>query len=125
MTDWKVRSQSDSDEWIERHLWPFLSETNFVLSGGDLQHLGGLLLDADGVDHTPSWRHWGHTLAPWANQHWKARPSGLGLTDWSRAKRPWEYLDFYSYDNLSYLIADYDYWLEGLESVFRQNTAAT
>jgi len=52
-----------------------------------------------------------------------ARPAGLGATDWTRAARPWEYLDFCSHDNLSYLIADYDQWLKALHEILLSNNA--
>ena len=117
-----VLNGSDSDAWFEEHLWPFLTETHFVVSGGDQQLLatvsGCELIGADGLDHTPTWRHWGGVVADWANLHWFARPSGLGKTKWTRAERPWEYLDFYSGEYLAYLIADYDLWLERLQEVF-------
>jgi len=119
---WEVLKESDSDVWYQEHLWPFLSETHFVLSGGDLQATGCSLFGIDGLDHTPSWRHWGYILAEWANSHWVARPSGLGQTDWTRAARPWEYMDFYSHGYLAYLIVDYDLWLEKLNVVLSHNT---
>lgn len=113
--------ESANDVWYQEHLWPFLSETHFVLSGSDMQvGTGCSLIGADGLDHTPTWRHWGGILADWANLHWVSRPSALGETEWARAARPWEYLDFYSHDSLSYLIADYDLWLERLNEVLSQ-----
>ncbi len=108
---------SDDDDWYAEHLMPFLSETHFVLSGGDVQSFGGSLVCTDGHDRMVSWRHWGEILAEWANQHWMARPGGLGPTAWTRAERPWEYLDFYSHDHLSYLIQDYDRWLVALGAI--------
>lgn len=102
--------EDNSQEWYEQRLWPFLSETSMVLSAGDLFATGCLLLDLNSVDHTPSWRHWGEILAGWANKHWVSRPAGLGTTDWLRANRPWQYLDFYSQGYLSPVIAEYDVW---------------
>jgi len=116
--------ESNDDMWYPEHLWPFLSETQFVLSGGDLQATECLLIGTDGLDHTPSWRQWGSILADWANHHWVDRPAGLGQTDWTRAARPWEYLDFYNHEYLSYLIADYDLWLKNLNEVLSQSRAA-
>jgi len=96
--------------WYEQHLWPFLSETHLVLSAGDLFATGCSLLDSTGIDHTATWRHWGEIVADWANRHWVPRPAGIGRTAWTRAKRPWEYLDFYDHANLSDLIDGYDGW---------------
>lgn len=117
----KPLEESDSDAWLEKHLWPFMAETHFVLSGEDMQTLTTAahceLIGAEGLDHTPSWRHWGGVLADWANLHWFIRPSGLGQTDSARVARPWTYLDFYSREYLSYLIMDYDLWIERLVQV--------
>jgi len=118
-----ILDESNDDAWYQQHLWPFLSETHFVLSGGDLQLTGCSLFGADGLNHTPSWRHWGWILAAWANHHWMDRPAGLGQTDWARAARPWEYLDFYSHDYLSYLITDYDQWLKALHKILLSSNA--
>ncbi|QIF04148.1 hypothetical protein [Roseimicrobium sp. ORNL1] len=116
---------NDADAWYQEHLWPFLTETHFVLSGGDLALTGCSLFGADGLNYSPSWRHWGGILAAWANQHWMSRPAGLGSTNWTRASRPWEYLDFYSHDYLSYAIADYDYWLESIGKILRLSNEMT
>ncbi|MCE9545541.1 MAG: hypothetical protein K8T25_08495 [Planctomycetia bacterium] len=102
--------EDNRSEWYQTHLWPFLSETQMVLSAGDLQATGCLLLDTAGVDHFPTWRHWGQVMAEWANQFWVPRPSGLGKTKWYRAQRPWEYLDFYDHAYLSGVVAEYDAW---------------
>lgn len=102
--------EDDSDEWYQGHLWPFLSDTHMVVAAGDLQWSGCSLLDADGVDHFPTWRQWGEVVAGWANRFWVPRPGGLGQTEWYRARRPWEYLDFYDHAYLSGVIAGYDTW---------------
>ena len=94
--------EDQRDEWYKVHLWPFLSETHLILSAGDLFATDCLLLDSAGIDHSPTWRHWGRIVADWANQHWMARPVG--------ADRPWNYLDFYAYAYLSYHIEGYDTW---------------
>jgi hypothetical protein len=86
--------EDNRDEWYEAHVWPFLSETHFVVTAGDLFANGWSLVDTARVDRTPSWRHWGGVIADWANRNWLARPGGVGKTDRSRATRPWEYLDF-------------------------------
>lgn len=104
------RPEDNSDEWYEGHLWPFLSETHLVLAAGDLQATGCSLLDPDGVDHFPTWRHWGEVVARWANRYWVPRPGGLGPPAWHDATRPWEYLDFYDHAYLSGVIAGYDAW---------------
>lgn len=116
--------ESNNDQWYREHLWPFLSETHFVVSGGDRQLTRCSLFGLDGLDHTPTWRHWGQILAEWANSRWVRRPAGLGKTRWSRAARPWEYLDFYSYAYLSDLIADYDSWCEALKEILLLSNAA-
>ena len=102
--------EDNRDEWYESHLWPFLSETHFVVTAGDLFMNDWSLSDAARVDHTPSWRQWGGVIADWANRHWVARPAGGGKTDWSRAKRPWEYLDFYMDVYLTDVIEGYLDW---------------
>jgi hypothetical protein len=102
--------ENQQAEWYEQHLWPFLSETHFVLAGGDLFATGCSLLDSTGIDHTPTWSHWGQIVADWANRYWIPRPEGLGRTNWSRARRRWEYPDFSNHAGLSYLIDGYDTW---------------
>jgi hypothetical protein len=104
------RPEDNSDAWYQAHLWPFLSETHMVLAAGDLQATGCLLLDTAGVDHFPTWRYWGEVVAGWANRFWVPRPAGLGQTEWYRAERRWQYLDFYHHDYLSGVIAGYDEW---------------
>lgn len=104
------RPEDNSDEWYQSHLWPFLSETHMVLAAGDLQATGCSLLDLDGVDHFPTWRYWGEVVAGWANRFWVPRPAGLGHTKWYRAKRRWQYLDFYDHAYLSGVIEEYDDW---------------
>jgi len=98
------------DDWYEARLWPFLSETNLILTAGDLFGNDWSLIDPLGVDHTPTWRQWGGLVADWANQHWPARPAGLGQTRRSQAARPWEYLDFYMDVYLETFIEDYTAW---------------
>jgi hypothetical protein len=48
------------------------------------------------------------------------------LTHYERilAKRPWNYLGFYSHEYLAYLIADFDEWLKTLKNVLQQSNAA-
>jgi hypothetical protein len=120
----KGDGEAGDDAWYLAHVWPFLSETHLVVSGEDLQMTGCLLTGADGLDYTTTWRHWGSLVADWANLHWIERPAGLGTTKWTRAARPWEYLDFYSNEHLSYLIAGYDIWLKKLNAVLSHNAAA-
>jgi hypothetical protein len=105
--------EDQRQEWYASHLWPFLTETHFVLTGGDLLN-GWSLVDTVGIDHTPTWRHWGELVADWANQHWMARPGGLGRSKWSQAKRPWEYLDFYMDVYLSNVIEGYAEWRDAV-----------
>ena len=102
--------EDNRDEWYESHLWPFLSETHFVVTAGDLFPNGWSLVDAARVDHTPTWRQWGGVVADWANRHWLTRPGGVGETGWSRAARPWEYLDFYMDVYLTGVIERYVDW---------------
>lgn len=102
--------EDNSDKWYQAHLWPFLSETHMVLAAGDIQETGCSLLDSVGVDHFPTWRYWGEVVAEWANRFWVPRPAGLGRTNWYRAKRPWQYLDFYDYFYLAGVIEGYDAW---------------
>lgn len=104
------RPEDNSDEWYHGHLWPFLSDTHMVLAAGDLQASGCSLLDADGVDHFPTWRYWGEVVAGWANRFWVPRPGGLGPPAWHNAERAWEYLDFYDHGYLSGVMAEYDVW---------------
>ncbi len=121
----ELLEECDHDGWYTEHLWPFLSETHMVMSGGDRQLTGCCLLGTDGLDHSPSWRHWGHVVSEWANVRWASRPVGLGRTTWTRKARPWEYLDFYSRDDLSYLVADYDQWIEALGKILELKNANT
>jgi hypothetical protein len=104
------RPEDNSAEWYQAHLWPFLAETHMVLAAGDLQATGCTLLDTAGVDHFPTWRYWGEVVAGWANKFWVLRPAGLGQTNWYRAQRPWQYLDFYDHAYLSGVIQGYDDW---------------
>jgi hypothetical protein len=104
------RPEDNSAEWYQGHLWPFLTETNMVLSAGDLQATGCSLLDSTGVDRFPTWLLWGELVAEWANRFWVPRPAGLGQTNWYRARRPWQYLDFYDHAYLSGVIEGYDRW---------------
>jgi len=104
------RSEDNSDGWYQAHLWPFLSDTHMVLAAGDLQATGCSLLDSAGVDHFPTWRLWGEIVAEWANRFWVTRPAGLGQTRWYRARRRWQYMDFYDHAYLSGVIEGYDEW---------------
>lgn len=87
-----------------------------MITGGDLQ-LSFDIVDDEGGWRLFSWREWGYIMAEWANAHWLKRPGGLGDTDWTRANRPWEYLDFYSFCHLDYLVDGYGAWLEALQDV--------
>ncbi|MBO6935291.1 MAG: hypothetical protein JJ863_09950 [Deltaproteobacteria bacterium] len=109
---------AENSGWLETRLFPFLSETHLVLSGGDLW-TGFDLLDPDGRDMTPTWRTWGDWLATWANQHWMSRPTGLGPTELARRARPWEYLDFYMRTYVDYLFEDYGQWADTALAVLR------
>jgi hypothetical protein len=62
------------------------------------------------MDYFPTWRYWGEVVAGWANRFWVARPAGLGQTQWYRAQRPWQYMDFYDHAYLSGVIDGYDDW---------------
>jgi hypothetical protein len=106
----------DDELWTKQVLGPFLTESHFVLTGGDLQ-LSFDILDQEGVWRLFSWRHWGYIMADWANSHWLPRPAGLGKTPWSQAQRDWEYLDFYSFDYFDYLVEGYAEWIEALGRV--------
>jgi len=122
-------AEDQRDEWYERHLWPFLSETHLVLAGGDLFATGRGLLDSAGIDRTPAWRQWGAILAEWANAgHWFARPAGSGRTRRSQAARPWEYIDFYMTEYLVPYIDGYVEWRDAvwrvLEAREQEHTAA-
>jgi hypothetical protein len=102
--------EDNRDEWYATHLSPFLSETQFVLTAGDLFGNDWSLIDTSNVDHTPTWRQWGGEVADWANKHWVARPGGLGKTTRSREKRLWEYLDFYMDVYVEDVIEGYRDW---------------
>jgi hypothetical protein len=99
-------------DWYERHLWPFLSETHFVVAGGELFGRGWALWDTAAVDHTPTFRHWGELVAEWANQNWFARPRGIGKK--RSAARRWQYLDFYLQWYLEDAIEGYAVWLDSV-----------
>lgn len=102
--------EDNRDEWYESHLWPFLSETQFVVTAGDLFANDWSLIDTARVDRTPTWRQWGGIIADWANRHWAVRPGGLGETKRSQAKRPWEYMDFYMDVYVADVIEGYADW---------------
>jgi hypothetical protein len=102
--------EDQSSDWYELHLWPFLTETHFVLTAGELFRTGCGLIDPSGVDHTPTWRHWGEIVAGWANRHWFPRPDEHGTAINRSIGKPWGYLDFYTFGYLSPFIADYDQW---------------
>lgn len=104
------RPEDNSAEWYREHQWPFLSETHMVLGASDLQASGCTLLDTTGVDHTPTFRHWGQIVADWANDHWMPRPIGLGRTRCSRETQRWHDLDFYDSIALQDFIEGYDDW---------------
>ena len=105
---------NNMDEWYESHLWPFLSATHFLLAGDDLFGNDWALTDDMGIDHTPTWRQWGWHVADWANRNWFTRPSSIGKTEWLRAQRPGEYLDFYMADYISDLIEGYSTWRDAV-----------
>lgn len=100
--------ENQQDAWYREHLWPFLTETHFVLAAGDLLGPGCALLDAAGTDHTPTWREWGALLADWANQQGIPHPSARDAP--GRRRCYWEYIDFYDHAYLSSLITGYDAW---------------
>ena len=107
--------EDQRDEWYERHLYPFLSDTHLIVSGGDLFGTGWGIMDDAGVDHTPTWRHWGGLLAEWANAgHWFKRPGERGRARHSQAERPWEYIDFYMADYLGAYIEGYVEWRDAV-----------
>ena len=104
-----VDDRGPFNEWCESSLFPFLTETHFVIAGGDLFQ-NGEIRTPDGLAVGFTWRHWGEVLANWANRHWVRRPVCLGQTRWNRADRAWEYLDFYMRTHLEYQIDDYGEW---------------
>lgn len=104
-----VDDRGPFDWWCESSLFPFLDETHLVIAGGDLFQ-DCEFRTPDGLAVGFTWRHWGEVLAEWANRRWVPRPGGLGTTRWSRASRPWEYLDFYMDTHLVDLIEGYAGW---------------
>jgi hypothetical protein len=107
------QDESSSDKWYHAHLWPFLTETHFVVAGEDLLSAYALRSE-EGKDLSPTWRHWGYLLADWANKHWVERPGPA---------QPWQHNDFYSGTDLKYLIADYDIWLRKVTDVLSSRPA--
>lgn len=93
--------EDNRDEWYASHLWPFLSDTQFVVTAGDLFGNNWSLIDDSSIDHTPSWRQWGGEVADWANRHWFGRPGGRG---------PWMYMDFYMDVYLESIVEGYREW---------------
>ena len=104
------------EAWTTEVLEPFLAESHFVLTGGDLQ-ISFQMVDREGMWRLFSWRHWGGIMADWANSYWPPRPAGLGPTRWSRVQRDWKYLDFYMFEYLEYLVEGYADWYEALKRV--------
>lgn len=102
--------EDQREGWYRGHLWPFLSETHFVISAGELFVTDCVLLDSSGIDHSPTWREWGRIVADWANQYGMPRPTGIGRTPRARRQSRWDYMDFYDSGWLAELIEDYDRW---------------
>jgi len=115
-----------SGEWCMKTLFPFLTETHFVISGGDLFNSCVFFdpqdYDAHGPEISFTWREWGHWMARWANKFWMPRPEGLGENHQTRRKRNWNYMDFYMRDYLSYQIENYEAWADTVIRVIGKKT---
>ncbi len=84
--DINVEQEIDaSDEWCKNTLIPFLTETHFVIAGGDLL-TPCAIHNASGEWVAFTWREWGAWIAEWANKFWFPRPVGLDKTEWTRSK---------------------------------------
>ena len=103
-------------QWCETSLYPFLTSTQFVITGGDLLSVADIY-DAQGFAVSFSWRQWGEIVSTWANGHWYQRPAGLGEVAFAREARPWCYTDFYLSSYLDYVIADYSQWIAALHKI--------
>ena len=110
-----------SDDWCNETLFPFLTETNLVIAGGDL-FTSCQIYNSIGHEVSFTWREWGAWIAEWANKFWLPRPLGLGETSWTRKKRNWNYLDFYDRSYLSYQIANYDAWADAVIQIIWKKT---
>jgi hypothetical protein len=108
-----------SDDWCRNMLFPFLTETHLVITGGDLL-IPCTIYNDFGQEVSFSWREWGGWMAEWANKFWFPRPVGLGTTRWTRQKRDWNYLDFYNRDYLNYQIENYDIWADTVVQVIKK-----
>jgi hypothetical protein len=104
--------------WIERCLFPFLSETHFVITAGDLCPRYDILNSKREV-FSPTWRGWGQVMAEWANRFLGVYPpEEYGETAKAGIKRRWYYLDFYMSEGLDYHpVADYENWVKQLHKV--------
>ena len=111
----------NDDQWCNNVFFPFLTETQLIISGGDLLNLVEVLRD-DGKCEAFTWRGWGYTLAEWANKHWIPRPVGLGTTAWTRKKRRWNYLDFYMREHLSYQIVDHHAYADAVLAIIERKS---
>lgn len=120
--DLNVEEETDaSDEWCKSTLFPFLTETHFVVARGDL-FTSCAIYNASGKWVSFTWREWGAWIAEWANKFWFPRPVGLDKTEWTRKNRNWEYLDFYSRSYLNYQIENYDTWADTIIQIIKKKS---
>ena len=110
-----------SNDWCKNTLFPFLTETHFIITGGDLLN-SCEIYNVSGQEVSFTWREWGAWLAKWANKFWVERPIGLGNTHWTRKKRNWNYLDFYSRDYLNYQVESYEVWADIIIQIVTKKT---
>lgn len=112
MTEFNKEEFCD-DDWINQHLYPFLSDSKLIFTGEFLDFVE--ILDANFREFGVTWRHWGEILAKYLNNNGIEKP----LVGRNKSKR-WQYIDFYMNSYASQWIEDYNDWAEAILKIVEE-----
>ncbi|MHC4089665.1 MAG: hypothetical protein ACYSVY_05210 [Planctomycetota bacterium] len=96
------------EELVEQRLYPFMSETSFIVTGENFSNDHDILFD-DGTVLSYSWRSWAALVADWAS-----RTAWLTPIWYDGTVFKWDYMDFYMDQWLNQLIDQWDQWYDAL-----------
>ncbi|HEY0462116.1 MAG TPA: hypothetical protein VGC97_23480 [Pyrinomonadaceae bacterium] len=104
------KGEFSDDIWIEKKLYPFLSDSQLIIAGDVIDNIE--IYNADFQQFSATWRYWGEILANWCNENGIEKP----LIGRNKSTR-WKYLDFYMDSYASQWIQDYNEWAKAISEI--------
>ena len=101
------------DKWIKDNLYPFLSDSQLIISGEILDSIE--ILDLDFREIGTTWRHWGEIVAKWCNENRIEKP----IISRNKSTR-WKYIDFYMDTYTSQWIQNYNEWAKAILEIIME-----